>query len=180
MMSGTPARAAVPSGNLIVNGGAEVGTGSPDSATTGPVPIPGWTTTPNFTEHTYDPAGSQNFPDANASAAIGGGSQFFAGGPANGAGNTAETATQTVDVSTGAAEIDAGAVVATLSADLGGFSSQEDQATVAAAFLGAAGQQLGARPSAPSRPRIEATPRSSCHGQGRRRCRREPGRFGSR
>ena len=141
---GATARAAVPSGNLIVNGGAEAGTGSADSVTTAPVPIPGWTTTANFTEHTYDPAGSANFPDAGASAAIGGGSQFFAGGPANGAGNSVETATQTVDASTAAAQIDAGGVVATLSADLGGFASQEDQAAVAAAFLGAAGQQTGA------------------------------------
>jgi hypothetical protein len=38
-------------------------------------------TTPNITEHTYDPAGSAAFPDVNASAAIGGGNQFFAGGP---------------------------------------------------------------------------------------------------
>jgi hypothetical protein len=141
--AGATARAAVPSGNLIVNGGAEVGTGSSDSATTAPAPIPGWTTTANFTEHTYDAAGSANFPDANASAAIAGGTQFFAGGPANGAGNSVETATQTVDVSPGAAEIDAGGVVATLSADLGGFASQEDQAQVAATFLGAAAQQLG-------------------------------------
>lgn len=124
---------------MIVNGGAKVGTGSSDSVTTGPTPIPGWTTTANFTEHTYDPAGSQNFPDANASAAIAGGSQFFAGGPANGSGNSVETATQTIDVSMGAAQIDAGGVVATLSADLGGFASQEDQAAVATTFLGAAG-----------------------------------------
>jgi hypothetical protein len=141
--SGATARAAVPSGNLIVNSGAEVGAGSSDSATTAPAPIPGWTSTSNFTEHTYDPAGSQNFPDANASAAIGGATQFFAGGPANGAGNSVETATQTVDVSSGAAQIDAGGFVATLSADLGGFASQEDQAQVTAKFLGAAGQQLG-------------------------------------
>ena len=143
VVSSATARAAVPSGNLIVNGGAEVGTGSSDSATTAPAPIPGWTTTANLTEHTYDPAGSQNFPDANASAAIGGATQFFAGGPANGAGNSVETATQTVDVSSGAAQIDAGGFVATLSADLGGFASQEDQAQVTATFLGAAGQQLG-------------------------------------
>src|SRR5689334_254876 len=103
---GGVARAAVPSGNLIVNGDAESGTGSSDSSTTAPVPMPGWTTTPNITEHTYDPAGSTEFPDVNASAAIAGGSQFFAGGPANGsAGNTVETATQDVDVSTAAAEI---------------------------------------------------------------------------
>ena len=67
---GGPARAAVPAGNLIVNGNAESGTGSSDSSTTTPVPIPGWTTTPNITEHTYDPAGSGAFPDVNASAAI--------------------------------------------------------------------------------------------------------------
>lgn len=141
---GASASAAVPSGNLIVNGGAEVGTGSSDAATTAPVPIPGWTTTPNLTEHTYDPAGSANFPDVNASAAIGGGTQFFAGGPANGAGNSVETATQSVDVSTDAGAIDAGGVAATLSADLGGFASQEDQAKVDATLLGSAGQQLGA------------------------------------
>jgi hypothetical protein len=137
------ARAMVPSGNLIINGGGEVGTGSSDSATTAPAPIPGWTSTTNFTEHTYDPAGSANFPDTNASAAIAGGSQFFAGGPDNGTGNSIETATQTVDVSMAAAEIDTAVVAATLSADLGGFASQEDQAEVAATFLGAAGQQLG-------------------------------------
>lgn len=142
-VSGMTARAAVPSGNLIVNGGAEVGTGSSDSATTAPVPIPNWTTTTNFTEHTYDPAGSGAFPDVNASAAISGGSQFFAGGPANGSGNTVETATQDVDVSTAATEIDAAGVSATLSADLGGFATQTDNASVTATFLGADGQQLG-------------------------------------
>src|SRR5690349_15467079 len=98
--SGGIARAAVPAGNLLVNGNAESGTGSSDSSTTAPVPIPGWTTTTNITEHTYDPAGSAAFPDVNASAAISGGGQFFAGGPANGAGNTVETATQDIDVST--------------------------------------------------------------------------------
>ena len=140
---GGPARAAVPAGNLIVNGNAESGTGSSDSSTTAPVPIPGWTTTPNITEHTYDPAGSGAFPDVNASAAIGGGNQFFAGGPGNGAGNTVETATQVVDVSTAAAEIDAGTVTATLSADLGGFSTQGDNAAVTAMSLNSAGAQLG-------------------------------------
>ncbi len=142
MGAGAP-RAAVPSGNLIVNGGAESGTGSSDSSTTAPVPIPGWATTTNITEHTYDAAGSQNFPDVNASAAIGGGSQFLAGGPANGAGNNVETATQDVAVSASAAEIDAGGVTATLSADLGGFATQDDQAAITATFRGSAGQQLG-------------------------------------
>src|SRR6201999_1158514 len=131
---GGAAPAAVPSGNLIVNGNAETGTGSSDSATTAPVPIPGWTTTPNITEHTYDPAGSAAFPDVNASAAIGGGNQFFAGGPDNATDNTVETATQHVDVSAAATEVDAGTVTATLSADLGGFSTQGDNAAVTASF----------------------------------------------
>src|ERR1700716_340680 len=135
---GAAARAAVPSGNLIVNGGAEAGTGSSDSSTSAPVPIPGWAPTTNFTEHTYDPAGSQAFPDVNASASIGGGRQFFAGGPANGNGNTVETATQDVDVSIAATEIDTGGVSAMLSADLGGFASQDDQAKATATFLGSA------------------------------------------
>jgi hypothetical protein len=137
------ARAAIPSGNVIVNGGAEAGMGSSDSSTSAPAPIPGWVTTTNFTEHRYDPAGSQSFPDANVSAAIGGGSQLFAGGPANGSGNSVETATQVVDVSIAAAQIDAGGVSATLSGDLGGFAGQEDQAKVTATFLGSAGQALG-------------------------------------
>ena len=141
---GSAARAAVPAGNLIVNGNAESGAGSSDSSTTAPAPIPAWTTTTNLTEHTYDPAGSGNFPDVNASAAIGGGGQFFAGGPDNGsAGNAVETATQDVSVSTAAADIDADAVAATLAADLGGFASQTDQAAITATFLGAAGEQLG-------------------------------------
>lgn len=140
---GSAAPAAVPSGNLIVNGNAETGTGSSDSSTTAPVPIPGWATTPNITEHTYDPAGSGAFPDVNASAAIGGGNQFFAGGPDNTTDNTVETATQNVDVSAAATEIDAGTVTATLSADLGGFSTQGDNAAVTATFLSSAGGQLG-------------------------------------
>lgn len=140
---GAAARAAVPASNLLVNGNAESGTGSSDSSTTTPVPIPGWTTTTNITEHTYDPAGSAAFPDVNASAAIGGGTQFFAGGPANGAGNTVETATQDVDVSTAATEIDAGTVTATLSAHLGGFSTQGDNAALTATFLNSAGAQVG-------------------------------------
>lgn len=143
MVAGAPARAAIPTGNLLVNGDAEAGAGSSDATTTAPVPIPGWLTTANFTEHTYDPAGSGLFPDATVTAAIGGGRQFFAGGPENGGGNTVETAAQIVDVSGAASEIDTGSVSAGLFADLGGFADQEDAATVTAVFLGSQGQQLG-------------------------------------
>jgi hypothetical protein len=53
-------------------------------------------------------------------------------------------ATQVVDLSGAAAEIDAGKVTATLSALLGGFATQTDNATVSATFLGAGGAPGGA------------------------------------
>jgi hypothetical protein len=137
------AHAAVPSGNLLQNGDAESGAGATDSSTVSPSPIPGWTTTPNFTEHAYDPKGSGDFPDTDVATAIAGGNQFFAGGPPASGDNTTETATQDVDVSGAATEIDGGGVTATLAADIGGFSSQEDNAVITATFLGSGGQELG-------------------------------------
>ncbi len=134
-----PASAAVPAGNLVVNGDAQAGAGSADSSTPAPVPVPGWTTTTAFTEHLYQVEGA--FPDPAASAAIQGGTQFFAGGP--GGDRDVETAAQDIALSGAAPEIDAGTVRATLSAALGGYAAQEDHAAVAATFLGAAGQTLG-------------------------------------
>src|SRR4051794_17537955 len=138
LAGGPVARAAIPSGNLVANGDAESGAGALDSGTTAPVPIPGWQTTPNFTEHVYDPAGSGAFPDINASKAIAGGNQFFAGGPENTA-NDRETAFQTIDVSVAAPEIDRGVVTASLSGDLGGWLDQGDAAAVDAVFFGVSG-----------------------------------------
>src|ERR1700687_4835856 len=71
----------LPTGNLIVNPGAEAGPGATGD---GIVAIPGWTTTSNFTAVQY--GGTEvggSFPDAAASAAIGGGKNFFSGGPNN-------------------------------------------------------------------------------------------------
>jgi hypothetical protein len=65
---------------------------------------------------------------------------FFAGGP----GGATSAATQVVDVSGAAAEIDAGKVGATLSALLGGYSTQTDHAAVTATFLNGAGAPAGA------------------------------------
>jgi hypothetical protein len=137
---GTAAQAAVPSGNLIVNGDAETGVGATDSSTVSPVPIPGWTTTANFTEYAYQD--TREFPTPSDSALIRGGGQFFAGGPDATGPNATESATQDVDVSGAAPEIDAGGVTATLAAALGGFETQEDGATVTAAFLAADGRRL--------------------------------------
>jgi hypothetical protein len=138
---GTQADAAVPTGNLVQNPNAEIGTGASDSSTVSPTPIPGWITTPNFTEHVYSETGA--FPDPDASSSIGGGAQFFAGGPNAADDNATETARQDVSVAASASEIDAGEVAATLSAALGGYSSQEDNAMVTASFLNANGNSLG-------------------------------------
>jgi hypothetical protein len=138
-----PARAAIPPGNLLFNGDAETGVGATDATTVSPVPIPGWTTTSNFTEHTYIPPGTSSwFPDTTQSPAINGGTQFFAGGPYDGVHNV-QTATQDVNVAAAAPEIDAGGVLATLSAYLGGYDSQEDQGKATAIFLGPVSQPLG-------------------------------------
>jgi hypothetical protein len=126
--------AAIPGGNLIVNPGAEAGPGSTDSSTVSAPP--GWTVESSFTAVAY---GAPDFLTTADSAALGGGANFFAGGPDS----AASAATQVVDVSVAAPEIDAGKAGATLSALLGGFSSQTDRATVTATFLRADGAPLG-------------------------------------
>src|SRR5690349_13648998 len=133
-IAAAPAHAAIPTGNLLVNGGAEASPGSTDSSTVSAPP--GWAVESNFTAVAY---GAPDFLTTADSAALGGGANFFAGGPDN----PASAATQVVDVSIAAPEIDAGKAGATLSALLGGFSSQTDRATVTATFLGAGGAPLG-------------------------------------
>lgn len=125
----------LPSGNLLVNGGGESGTGAADA--TGFGPVPGWTTSPSFTAVRFGAPGG--FPTAGEGARIGGGANFFAGGP-DAAVSTAE---QRVDLSAAAGDIDAGRATATLAGDLGGFSTQTDAATVIATFRGADGGALG-------------------------------------
>jgi hypothetical protein len=128
------AGAVVPSGNLLVNPGAEAAPGASDSGTQ--LPVPGWTVESTFTAVQY---GTSGFLTAADSAALGGGVNFFAGGP----GGATSAATQVVDVSGAAAEIDAGKVGATLSALLGGYSTQTDHAAVTATFLNGAGAPAG-------------------------------------
>jgi len=125
LLAASPALADVPSGNLVVNPGAEADPATPA----------GWTTTNGFATELY---GQGGFPDAPAD----GGARLFTGGPDPGAGGVA-TAAQTIDVTVAAPEIDAGRVTAALSALLGGFSSQADQATVTLQFLAASGGETG-------------------------------------
>jgi hypothetical protein len=134
LVAAASAGAAVPSGNLVVNPGAEAGPGAPDASQQ--LPLPGWTVESTFTAVQY---GAPQFLTTADAAALGGGVNFFAGGP----GGATAAATQVIDVSAAAAEIDTGQLPATLSALLGGFATQTDDATVTATFLNAAGTPIG-------------------------------------
>ena len=126
LLAAAPAGAAVPSGNLVVNPGAEAAPGAADASSQ--LPLPGWAVESTFTAVQY---GAPSFLTAADGAAVGGGANFFAGGP----GGELAAATQVIDVSGAAAEIDRGGLTATLSALLGGYSTQTDNATVSATYL---------------------------------------------
>ena len=131
---------AIPSGNLVVNPGAEDSPGTAVATVVKPV---GWTTTGNLSVWAYA-ARELDWPTQAFAATIGGGTNFFAGGPGDNSGKqSTHTASQTIDISGAATEIDAGQVGATLSAFLGGYTVSEDLATVTARFLNAAGAELG-------------------------------------
>ena len=131
------AHAVLPSGNIVPNGDAEAGPGATSDSTT--QPPPSWESVPNFTAVVY---GTGAFPTAADSTAINGGRNFFAGGPDNGFGDISG-GQQRIDISQAAPEIDAGNVQAVLSADLGGFETQDDQASVSAIFTDPTGQSFG-------------------------------------
>jgi len=102
--------------NLITNGDAE------DS-------LNGWTKTGGFDVMGY---GTSGYPDVKSPGPQNRGAYFFYGG--NEASSSAE---QAIDISGGATAIDAGQVRCELSAYLGGYSSQEDNAMVMARFMSA-------------------------------------------
>jgi pimeloyl-ACP methyl ester carboxylesterase len=128
------AQGATPTGNLVANPSAEASAGTidPNVAT----PPSGWTASAGLTAIRY---GTEEFPPIAHAAQLRAGVNFFAGGL-----NVAEsTATQTIDVSSAAAEIDANVAKATLTALLGGYRSQSDNARVVAQMLGTGGAALG-------------------------------------
>lgn len=142
-----PAGAALPAGNIVQNGDAEAGPGATNT-TDAPIP-PSWNVIPNFTAVAY---GTSDFPGTDVSSAIGGGSNFFAGGPDNGFGGSSG-ATQSIDLSGSAADLDGSDVTARLSADVGGFGSQTDFASISAVFTNQDGSQatgvVGLQPAGP-------------------------------
>ncbi len=132
----SPAAAALPAGNLILNPGAEATPGSAEAGAQ--TDIPQWTTSTGFEAVPYELG--NGFPDTVESDRIHGETNFFSGG----ANTDGATASQDIDVSGAAAEIDAGGVTATLDALLGGYADQSDSAAVTATFLATAdGAPLG-------------------------------------
>ncbi|HEX3468478.1 MAG TPA: hypothetical protein VHT05_10400 [Candidatus Elarobacter sp.] len=120
--------------NLVVNGNAEAGPGAPSNGQV--MKPPGWTTTGQFTAVQYGASGG--FPDKTSPGPADRGKNFFAGGNA-----PVSTATQSISLAAAAAAIDAGSVKYTMSAWLGGYSGQDDNAKIMLIFKGAGGASLG-------------------------------------
>ena len=121
--------------NLVVNGDGEAGSAA--TSDTAIVAPQGWTTTGAFTAVQY---GTPNFIKGSDPGPPDRGKTFFAGGPSN----PQSSATQTIDVSGSSGAIDGGDKKYVLSAWLGGFESQDDNASVIATFADANGRALKA------------------------------------
>lgn len=118
--------------NLVFNGDAETGIGDPNG---NPVPsVPGWTTN-NGTFTVVQYGGVGGFPLLTDPGPPNRGTNFFAGGN----GGVISSAYQNIDVAGAAALIDARAATCVLSGWLGGYASQDDNATLTATFLDATG-----------------------------------------
>jgi hypothetical protein len=115
--------------NLIVDGNAELGPGS--SMGQRVLLVPGWVATGPFTVVPYTAGGG--FPTASDPGPPDRSNQFFAGG--NGA---VSTASQDIDISGNAPDINPGKVTCDLSAWLGGFFTDEDNATLTLTFFNGA------------------------------------------
>jgi hypothetical protein len=124
----TEARAAIPQGNQLLNGGGETGTAAVDE--TSHFCPQGWVCDAMFPNTTLVRYGTTTFPSAAESARVGGGNAFFAGGPAN----SLSGARQTVSLSA-QPEFEAGGVKATFGGCLGGFAGENDHAIVQLTFL---------------------------------------------
>lgn len=117
--------------NLIQNGDAEQGAVSPDGSAL--VPIPGWTTTDRFNVISYNLGLGWPIP-SDPGPADRGNNLFIGGTP-----SALSTATQTVSISSWAATVDGVGVTYNLSAWLGGYATQSDNAVLEARFIGSGG-----------------------------------------
>lgn len=131
----SPAHAAIPAGNLLLNGNGEAGSAATDATTQ--VCPQSWACGNKATAVRY---GVSTFPSAAESARIGGGNAFFAGGPDSSAD---ADVSQVVNVSAAMAEIDAGHAQATFGGCAGGWRSLNDVATFEVYFFGGTGAVIG-------------------------------------
>ena len=137
LATAAPAGAAIPSGNLLADPGAESAQAATDSDHWF---LPdGWYDPESDTHVTAVRYGTTNFPTASDSTGISGGANFFAGGLPPGVGKTDEGIAQDIDVSGAASEIDAGSVNITLGGCLGGYANQDDSADLTAGFYESGG-----------------------------------------
>jgi len=134
-LSASPAAAAIPSGNLVLNPGTESDT---DAASSNATDIDVDNFDPETGEFNAVKYGSGNFPSSGVSAQIGGGNSFFTGGEV-----ASSTGRQDISLAGAADEIDTGDVDFTLAAYLGGFATQADNARLRLTFLDAASAPLG-------------------------------------
>ncbi len=131
--------------NLIVNGGAEDGSGTQNIDTL-TRPIPGWKTTGPITVLRYGAA--SEVPGDKDPGPSDHGKNFFWGGPDIAApgedakDNTTTSATQTIDLSSLARWTEKGQISYALSAYLGGSLNKDDNATLTVEFRDAAGKTL--------------------------------------
>ena len=120
-------------GNLIVNGNAEAAVGSDDGT---PVSTPNWVSAGEATAAQYAVNG---WPLPTDSGPADRGLNLFSGGPAD----SASSLTQTVNLTHYAGSIDKNHATYKLSAWLGGYADQGDNATVTVTFQDALGSALG-------------------------------------
>jgi hypothetical protein len=126
--------------NLIVNGDAESAPGS-SGGNVVVAAIPGWTPSGNANVVTYGAHGG--YPTTSDPGPVERGSNFFSGGPDD----PLSVFTQHIDLSHYSAFITRGNVSLTLSAYLGGYAEQDDNAVLKVAFLnGSADAGAGSLP----------------------------------
>lgn len=123
--------------NLIVNGGAESGAGG--NGLTQVTSVPGWQATGGCDVWTYATA-YMNVHGVEPTDIVprGAGNNYFAGGMAP----KSCTFTQNPDISSGASTIDAGNATFALAGYFGGYSGDQDNATLTVAFLNSSGTSL--------------------------------------
>jgi hypothetical protein len=119
--------------NLIVNGNAEAAIGSLDGT---PVATPGWALLGQATAAQY---GANGWPALTDPGPTDRGLNLFSGGPSD----ATSSLSQTVNVGQLGSSIDGGGVSYLLSGWLGGYSGQDDNATLTVTFQSASGITLG-------------------------------------